>query len=200
MVSSSSQSTADLLAVVSNRISWAFNRSGTISLVALDISKAFDRVQYAGLLYKPKPYGISGRVFGLGSPFRGNRRLGVVLEGKSLQKYPIRAGVPRGSILDLTLFVLDIDDLLDDVIYNITTYADDTIGVKMGGFLVEEKSLFKILRLFLLNWIGTFTLSLLLKLPLRKLNFFLLTLLCLSVAVNLLLLLSIWFIVEIQAA
>ena len=40
----SSQSTADCLTVVSDRIARAFNRSGATRVVALDISKAFDRV------------------------------------------------------------------------------------------------------------------------------------------------------------
>ena len=40
----SSQSTADLLTVVSDRISRAFNRSGATRPIALDTSKAFDRV------------------------------------------------------------------------------------------------------------------------------------------------------------
>ena len=40
----SSQSIADLLTVVSDRIGRAFNRSGATWAVALDISKAFDRV------------------------------------------------------------------------------------------------------------------------------------------------------------
>ena len=39
-----SQSNADLLTVVSDKIAKAFNRSGTTQAVALDISKAFDRV------------------------------------------------------------------------------------------------------------------------------------------------------------
>ena len=56
----SSRSTADLLTVVSDRITRAFNRSGATRAVALDISKAFDRVCYAGLLHKLKAYGISG--------------------------------------------------------------------------------------------------------------------------------------------
>ena len=49
-----SQSMADLLTVVSDRISRAFNRSGAIQAVALDISKAFDRVWHAGLFHKLK--------------------------------------------------------------------------------------------------------------------------------------------------
>ena len=48
----SSRSTADLLTVVSDRIARAFNRSGATRAVALDISKAFDRVWHAGLLHK----------------------------------------------------------------------------------------------------------------------------------------------------
>ena len=94
--------------------------------MALDISKAFDRVWHAGLLHKLKSYGISGQIFGLISSFLSNRRLGVVLDGKSLQEYPVNAGVPQGSILGPTLFFLYINDLPDDVIYNIAIYADDT--------------------------------------------------------------------------
>ena len=50
----SSEATADLLTVVTNRIARAFNRSGTTRAVALDISKAFNRVWHAGLLHKLK--------------------------------------------------------------------------------------------------------------------------------------------------
>ena len=68
----SSHSTADLLTVVSDRIARAFNKSGATRAVALDISKAFDRVWQAGLLHKLKCYRISGQIFGLISSLLSN--------------------------------------------------------------------------------------------------------------------------------
>ena len=50
----------------------------------------------------------------------------MVLDGKSLQEYPVNAGIPQGLILSPTLFLLYINDLLDDVICDIAIYANDT--------------------------------------------------------------------------
>ena len=95
------RSTIDLLTVASDKIASAFHRSGAIQAVTIDISKAFDRVWHAGLLHKLKSYGISDKIFGLISSFRSNRRLRVVLHGKSSQQYPVNAGAPRASLLAL---------------------------------------------------------------------------------------------------
>ena len=60
---------------LADRIARAFNRSGATQAVALDISKAFDRVWHASLLHKLKSYEISGQIFCLISSFLSNRRL-----------------------------------------------------------------------------------------------------------------------------
>ena len=58
---------------MSGRIVRAFNRPGATRTVALDISKAFDRVWHDGLLHKLRSYGISVQIFGLISSFLSNR-------------------------------------------------------------------------------------------------------------------------------
>ena len=146
----SSLSTADLLTVVSDRIGRAFNRSGATGAVALDISKAFDRIWHAGLLHKLTSYGISGQIFGIISSVLSNRRLRVVLDGKSSQEYQVNAGVPQGSILSPTLFLLYINDLPGDVICDIAIYADDTTILTVIGHLICGNNLNWLLNLSLI--------------------------------------------------
>ena len=65
----SSQATADLFTVVSDRTARTFNRSGATQTVALVMPKASDRVGHAGLIHKLKFYEISCQIFGLISSF-----------------------------------------------------------------------------------------------------------------------------------
>ena len=69
----SSRSTTDLLTIVSDRTARAFNRSGATRTVALDISKASDKIWHGDLLHKLKSYGISAHIFGLIFSFLSNR-------------------------------------------------------------------------------------------------------------------------------
>ena len=94
--------------------------------VALGIFKTFERVWHTGILHKLKSYGISGQIFCLTSSFLNNRQLRLVVDEKSLQEYPVNAGVSQGSIPGLTLSLLYINDPPDDVICNIFIYADNT--------------------------------------------------------------------------
>ena len=62
-------------------------------------------------------------MFGLSS-FLSNRQPRVVLDGKGSLEYLVNAGVPEGSILGLTIFLLYINDLPDDVMCDIAIYVD----------------------------------------------------------------------------
>ena len=126
--------------------------------MALDISKSFDRVWHAGLLHKLNSYGISGQIFGLISSFLSNRRLRVVLDGKSSQEYGVNVGVAQGSILGPTIFLLYINDLPDDVICDIAIYADDILSIlSVIGLLICGNNLNWLLNLNLIYetwWTG----------------------------------------------
>ena len=65
-------------------------------------------------------------MFSLIYSFLSKRWHRVVLDGMSSQEYPVNAGVPKGSILGPTLFLLYVNGLPDDVICDIAIYADDT--------------------------------------------------------------------------
>ena len=81
---------------------------------------------HADLLRAFPSYGISGHTFGLISSFLRNRRLQVVLNGKSLQEYPDNAAVSQGFILGPKLSLLYINGLPSDVICKAAIYTDDT--------------------------------------------------------------------------
>ena len=93
--------------------------------VVLDISKDFDRVWHVGLLGSME---FQVRYFALFCLF-SEMMASMVLDGKSEREYLVKAGVSQGSILGPTVFLLCINYLLDNVICNITIYADDTTQV-----------------------------------------------------------------------
>ena len=70
----------------------------------LDLSKAFDKVWYDGLIYKLKSLGISGSLLKLIQNYLDNRFQRVLLNGQTSEWKPVKAGVPQGSILGPLFF------------------------------------------------------------------------------------------------
>ena len=95
-------------------------------MVALDISKAFDRVWHASLLSKLPSFGFPPSLCLLMSSFLSNRSLSAVVDGATSSYFPINSGVPQGSVLSPTLFLLFINDLLCCTTNSIHSYADDS--------------------------------------------------------------------------
>ena len=69
----------------------------------LDIPTAFGMLIF---FINFKSYGISGQIVSLFSPFLSNRRLEVILDGKSSQEYPVNDGVLKGSVIGHTLLYM----------------------------------------------------------------------------------------------
>ena len=74
--------------------------------VFLDISKAFGKVWHEGLIYKLKQNGVKGNLLETLTNFLNDRNQRVVLNGQHPKWANIEAGVPRGSILGLLLFLI----------------------------------------------------------------------------------------------
>ena len=138
------RSTADLLTVITERFYRALDQCGEARAVALDISKAFDKVWHAGLLHKLKSYGICGRIFRIIESFLHDRKIKVILDGQHSSTYSITSGVPQGSILGPILFLIFINDLPDNIISELAIFADDT---SLYSCLNEKCGLFERLEL-----------------------------------------------------
>ncbi|PJE78268.1 hypothetical protein CI610_02801 [invertebrate metagenome] len=95
-------------------------------MIFCDISKAFDRVWHRGLLSKLKSFGITGNLFLWFSNYLRNRCQSVVINGKQSNLAYITAGVPQGSILGPLLFLIFINDIVNNISCAIKLFADDT--------------------------------------------------------------------------
>ena len=119
------RSTADLLIFLTNSIHLSLEGYGETHFTALDISKAFDRVWHAGLLSKIPHYGLSP-ISKVIESFLSDRQIRVVLDRTHSSWHNINSGVPQGSVLAPTLFLLNINDLLHSTANSIHSYADDS--------------------------------------------------------------------------
>ncbi len=119
-------STVNQLTYLYNTFCQALDDGKEVKVLFFYISKAFDRVWHRGLIAKLKSIGVDSILLNWFSSYLSNRRQRVVLPGTKSDWNVINAGVPQGSILGPLLFLIYINDIVNDIQSNIRLFADDT--------------------------------------------------------------------------
>lgn len=121
------KSTSILLHDFSDCIFNALNKNLSVTVLFIDFSKAFDTLLHDRLLLALKRIGISGPLLAWFQDYLSNRSMTVKLENTYSKFIPITSGVPQGSILGPLLYLIYVNDMLNEVKKcSVYLYADDT--------------------------------------------------------------------------
>ena len=107
----------------------SLNNNIRSDVIYFDFAKAFDSVNHDLILEKLKCiYSIDSFLLRFISNYLKDRKQSVVVGGSVSSELPVLSGVPQGSILGPTLFVLFLNDIVCGLHggTNILMYADDT--------------------------------------------------------------------------
>ena len=97
-----------------------------VDAIYLDCQKAFDTVPLKRLLVKLEAYGITGKILNWIKSFLLGRTQRVVVKGEMSDVLDVWSGVPQGSVLGPLLFLIYINDLLDEITSKGKLFADDS--------------------------------------------------------------------------
>ncbi len=92
----------------------------------MDFRKAFDVVPHKRLISKLKSYNLNQQLIKWIESFLTGRSQQVVINNSKSTLMNVTSGIPQGSVLGSLLFVIFIDDLLENVKSEIYLLADDT--------------------------------------------------------------------------
>ena len=97
-----------------------------VDAIYLDCQKAFDTVPLKHLLVNLEAYGITGKILNWIKSFLLGRTQRVVVKGEMSDELDVWSGVPQGSVIGPLLFLIYINDLLDEITSKGKLFADDS--------------------------------------------------------------------------
>ena len=98
--------------VVKETVEYFTNNSSTVNLGCLDLSKAFDKVNHAGLFLKLMKRNIPIRIITLLNNWYSKASFQVDWHGILSNRYNLQCGLRQGSVLSPCLFSVYVDELL----------------------------------------------------------------------------------------
>ena len=108
-------------------------------VIIMDFAKAFDKVPHKRLLYKLHHYGIRGSTHNWIASWLSERFQKVALDGQASDLVQALSGVPQGSVLGPVLFLIFINDLLDNIRSSVRLFADDCVYIGTSSHLQIAK-------------------------------------------------------------
>ncbi|BHF60820.1 hypothetical protein SprV_0100378700 [Sparganum proliferum] len=103
----------------------ALGEDGGVDVIYTDFKKAFDSVPHRRPIYKLSEIGIRGSLLTWITDFLTGRSQSVCVEVSRSTPTPVLSGVPQGSVLGPLLFLVYINDCIDDLECIAITFADD---------------------------------------------------------------------------
>ena len=123
----SSRSCETQLLLSTDDISRHMNQGHQVDMAILDFAKAFDKVTYRRLAEKLHYFGIRDDTLSWVNTFLQGRQQQVVIDGESSRLSTVSSGVPQGTVLGPTLFLLFINDIATNISSTIRLFADDCV-------------------------------------------------------------------------
>ena len=95
--------------------------------VFIDLQQAYDRVWRKGLMLKMQRMGINGKMYRWLKSFLIERTIQTRVDNSLSSKRVLEEGIPQGSALSCTLFLIFINDMVQEIRSEKALYADDLV-------------------------------------------------------------------------